>query len=136
MGFVTFVRGRGAVDSDVLAVDRAVHEYDERLYFDRNQETGDWCVYLKTIPQEPDLPLLGFQEIPSPEAALRRLYKADTLRHGEEVLDGMRRRNHDALEPLRQKADDAAGQLAEGLEVLHRKMGSHPSPRIFVPGDK
>lgn len=136
MGFVTFVRGRGAVDSDVLAVDRTVNEYDERLYFDRNSETGDWCIYLKTVAREPDLPILGFQEIPHPEDALKRLYQADSLRHGEEILDGMRRRNHDALAPLRQKTDDAAGQLAEGLEVLHRKMGSHPNPRIFVPGDK
>lgn len=137
MGFVTFVQGRGMVDSDVLAVDRAVSEYDERLYFDRNPETGDYCIYMKMLPGEAPLPILGFEKvIPSPEAALRRLYAADSMRQGEEILNGMRRRNHDALEPLRRKADDASGQLAEGLEILYRKTGDHPSPRVFVPGDK
>lgn len=133
MGFITFVQGRGMVDSNVLSVERAVSEYDERLYFDRNTETGQWCVYLKTIASEPDLPLLGFDEIPAPESAVKRLYQADSLRHGEQILDGMRARNHKALEPLRTATDDAAGQAAEGLEWAHRKMGNHPKPRIFVP---
>ena len=139
MGFATFVTGRGMVDSDVLAVDRAVSEYDERLYFDRNSETGDWCIFLKTIPSEPDIPVLGWdhQEIPSPEAALKRLYQADSLRQGEEILDGMKRRNRDAEEPFRRATEDAAGQTAEGFEWAFRKMGKHPNPRIFVPnGDK
>lgn len=134
MGFVTFVSGRGMVDSDVLAVDRAVSEYDERLYFDRNLETGQYCIYLRTIPSEPDLPLFGFDEIPQPLEAVGRLHRADTLRHGEQILDDMKRRNENNLEPLRRKTDDAEGQTAEGFEWAFRKMGAHPSPRIFVPG--
>jgi hypothetical protein len=133
MGFVTFVQGRGMVDSDILVVDKAVSEYDERLYFDRNLDTGQWCIYLKTPPSEADLPILGFDEVPNPEAAVKRLWQADTLRHGEKILNDMWKRNEKRLQPLRDKADDASGQAAEVLEWSHRKMGTHPTPRVFVP---
>lgn len=136
MGFQVFVNGRGMVDSGVLAVDRAVNEYDERLYFDRNRDTGDYCVYIKTPANEPDVPVIGFQEIPHPEDALKRLYHADSLRHGEEILEGMRRRNEAARKEAGRTADEASGQMAEGLEWAFRKQGAHPSPRIFIPGDK
>lgn len=136
MGFQTFVYGRGMVDSDVVAVDRVVNEYDERLYFDRNQESGQWCVFLKTPPAEPDLPIFGWDYIPDGEAALRRIYQADALRHGEEILHQMDRDNDERMRPYEEATQDAIGEVAEGLEWGFRKMGKHPNPRIFVPSSK
>lgn len=136
MGFPTFVAGRGMVDSEVLAVDRAAGEYDERLYFDRNQETGQWCVFLKTIPSEPDLPIFGWDSIPHPDDAIKRIHQADSLRHGEEILDRIDRENAERERPYKEAVDDAQGQLAEAFEWGFRKQGVHPQARIFVPGSK
>jgi hypothetical protein len=121
------------VDSGMLAVDKAVSEYDERLYFEHNPETNQWCIFLKTIPSEPDLPLLGWDEIPNVDVALRRLYNADSLRHGEKILNDMKRHNKAIDKKYADKTSDGAGQVAEVLEVMHRKQGTHPVSRIFVP---
>lgn len=134
MGFPTFVAGRGMVDSEVLAVDKAVSEYDERLYFDRNQNTGQWCAFLKTPPSEPDLPIFGWDHIPHPHDAVKRIYQNDALRHGDEILDRIDRENAERTRPLDEAADQASGQAAEVMEWGFRKMGAHPQARIFVPG--
>lgn len=133
MGFPTFVAGRGMVDSEVLAVDRAASEYDERLYFDRNYNTGQWCVFLKTPPSEPDLPIFGWDNIPHPEDAIKRIYQADALRHGDEILNQIDRDNDERERPHREAVEDAQGQLAEAFEWGFRKQGVHPQTRIFVP---
>lgn len=133
MGFQTFVYGRGMVDSDELAVDRRLNEYDERLYFARNLDTGQYCAYLKTPPSEPDLPIFGWDSIPDPEQAIRRIHQADALRHGDEILDRIDRQNAERERPYKEAVEDAEGELAEAFEWGFRKMGTHPSPRIFVP---
>lgn len=133
MGFKVAVLGRGLVDSDELAVDRAVTEYDERLYFARNEQTGQYCIYLKTISTEPDLPLVGWDTIPHPEDAVKRLYQTDSLRHGEKILDDMNRRNADFMKQYEVAADEATYELAEAFESNLRARGAHPNPRIFVP---
>lgn len=133
MGFRVAVLGRGLVDSDELAVDRAVNEYDERLYFKRNEETGQYCVYIKTPANEPDIPILGWDYIPHPEDACKRLYQTDSLRHGEQILDDMNRRNAEYNRKFKDAADDATYQVAEAFESNLRAQGLHPNPRIFVP---
>lgn len=134
MGFPTFVYGRGMVDSEEFAVDSALNEYDERLYFGRNQETGQWCAYLKTPPSDPDIPIFGWDYIPDPYDALRRIHQSDSLRHGDEILDRIDRENRERNRPYEEAVEDATGQLAEAFEWGHRKMGNHPTSRIFVPG--
>lgn len=132
MGFPTMYRGR-MVDSDALSVQRAVEEYDERLYFERNQETGQWCCFLKTVPSEPDLPIFGWDEIPHPDDAIKRIWQNDALRHGEEILERIDRENADRQRPYDEAVDNAQGQLAEAFEWGFRKQGAHPQARIFVP---
>lgn len=133
MGFPTFVVGRGMVDSDVLAVDRALNEYDERLYFDQNAQTGQWCAFLKTPPSEPDLPIFGWDYVPDPEGAIRRIYQADSLRHGAEILNQIDRANDERNRPYDEAVENATGEVAEAMEWGFRKMGAHPTSRIFVP---
>lgn len=145
MGFPVYVNGRGRISSDVLALDTAVNEYDERLMFGTNPETGDWCIFVKmpwdwegpSVDGNKALPILGFgKELPSRDYAIRQLYQSDSLRHGEQILDEMNRQNKAVQDVARAKSDDQSGQLAEVLEWGFRKKGVHPSSRVFVPDTK
>jgi hypothetical protein len=140
-----YLPGRGMVNLAATRVDGAVNEYDERLLFAQHPENGQWCIMIK-MPASYDgpdglhlgtdrvIPILGFDDIPHPEDALRRLYKADTLRWGEQMLDDMHRRNEARKKELGRAADDATGQTAEAMEWANRVTGTHPQKRIFVPG--
>jgi hypothetical protein len=140
-----YVPGRGMVNLASTRVDSAVSEYDERLTFAQHPENGQWCIMLK-MPADYDgpdgihlgtdrvIPVLGFNDIPHPEDALKRLYQADSLRWGEQMLDDMNRRNEDRKKELQYKGDQASYEAAEAMEWFNRQQGLHPSPRIFVPG--
>jgi hypothetical protein len=135
------------VNLSATRVDSAVSEYDERLLFAQHPENFQWCVFIK-MPSDYDgpdglvldgttkvVPILGFNEIPHPDDALKRLYQADAVRWGSELLDDMNRRNADRKKELGREADDATGQAAEAVEWFRRNEGEHPVKRIFVPGD-
>lgn len=143
-----YIPGRGMVDLEAHRVDTAVREYDERLFFDEHPVNGQWCIFIKVgaeLPYYPDMlymegtnviPILGFDKIPHPEDALKRLYAADTVRHGEQILDDMNRRNEAAKKAAAKQADEATGEAAEAMEWFNRQVDKHPVPRIFVPGGK
>ena len=81
--------------------------------------------------------VIGFgKTIPTPEEAVERGDRANTRRHGSAILNKMNRGNEEIREAQRKATDDAAEIAAEILEYGYRKMGAHPSPRIFVPGKK
>lgn len=132
MSVKIYVPGKGLVDASMNRVDTAVNEYDERLFFAQNGETGQYCIFLKMPHGEDPLPVLGFDTIPHPEDALKRLYYADTMRHGEKILDDINKNNAAIKKPFEDAAEDAGGQVAEGLEWAHRKLGTHPTTRIHV----
>lgn len=119
-----YIPGIGQTSTESRAVDKAVNEYDERLNFRRNEDTGQWCVYIKMPHGEAPVPVFGFDQIPSPLFAVESLHKADSLRHGEKILDEMNKRNDDLLIPYNEAADDANGQMADAFEWAYRKMGS------------
>lgn len=128
-----WIPNKGNWSSSAQRVDTAVREYDERLYFRRNPDTNDWCVYIKT-ELDAGIPVLGFGDtIPHPDDALKKLYLTDTMRHGEKLLDDMNRRNESIRKEKLRGAEEASGEAAEVLEWGHRKMETHPVPRIFVP---
>lgn len=133
MGVQMYVPGRGNIDLSEYRVDKAVHEYDERLFFARNIQTGQYCIYMKMPHGEPDLPILGFDDVPHPEDALKRLYHADTLRHGEKILDDMNRHNEKLREAARKQAEDGAEQVAEVVEWASRKEGlTEKYTKVFI----
>lgn len=117
---------------EALPVDKAVNEYDSELHFGMNQKNGQWVIFMERHGER--IPILGFQRIPHPDDALKRLYKADTRRHGSKILDDMNRENEELKKVARDKADDAVGETAEAFEIAYRLEGKHPKPRIFVPG--
>lgn len=114
------------------AVDKAVNQYDPELHFGRNERNGQWCIFMERHSER--IPVLGFRDIPHPDDALKRLYKADTRRHGSKILDDLIKHNEETKAAGRSAGDDAVGQTAEAFEYAYRKEGLHPTPRIFVPG--
>lgn len=126
----------GVTDLAAIRVDRAVKEYDENLRFGRNEETGQWCVFLLRRGFAP-LPVLGFRDIPHPEDAVKRLYQADAQRRGEEILDEVNRHNREQerLEnaATEQQIGQAVEDAAEHAERLARLAGSTRYGKSFRP---
>ena len=118
------------------AVRTAVKEYDPNLDFGRNENTGQWCIFLKhgtsQATSKNDLPILGFDSVPHPDAALRRLHQADALRRGREIMDSIERHNDSIRDGLERETDDAGGQLAETFEWAFRKMGKAPHSKTII----
>lgn len=132
------------VNVSARRVHTAVNEYDENLIFAMHPETQQWCIFRKIPNDTPVLngygteiagqrvvPILGFNDIPHPEDAIKRLWNADAVRHGEEILDKMNRENEALKEPARKKAQDGAGILAEGMEWAFRERGY--GDKLVVP---
>jgi len=129
-----YVPGQGMVDASAYRVQKAVKEYDERLFFARNTDTGQWCIYLQTERDVEPLPILGFNEIPDDlEHIKKELYKRDAWRRGSEILDDINRRNADIKKELERKAKDGDAAAAEAFEWGFRQMGASPTTKIFVP---
>lgn len=126
-----------AYDRAASAASKAAKEYDARLGFGRNEETGQWVVFMRQGETEEtrggDLPILGFETIPSPDEVKKRLYESDAVRRGSEILAAINRHNDEVRQQFEDAADDASGEAAEYFEHFMRKDGKHPRPRIFVP---
>lgn len=136
MSTVIQVPGRGAMDLSAYRVNKAVHEYDERLIADRNPKTGVDTVFIEmardtewadddgvAINGSRYMPIIGFPEgFPESDVVLKRLYEADASRHGSNILNWMNRRNDALLEPVRHAASESAGETADVMEsVMHRE---------------
>lgn len=119
----------------------AVRDYDADLDFGFNDETQQWCVFLKRgtneLTREKDLPVLGFDHIPGRDEVQKRLYQSDAVRRGREIIDSWQRHN-DALEAERDARHlDSDGQMAEMFEWGFRKKGSEKAPiKVYMPGEK
>jgi hypothetical protein len=125
--------GSGVVDIQIRNAQRAVKDYDERLELARHEITRDWVVFV-TLENGHLYPVIGLgKDLPHPDAIRERLWKADTKRHGEKLLHQINRRNEELRRKRRAPSREAAGIAAEAFEWGYRKMGVHPSPRIFVP---
>jgi hypothetical protein len=125
-----------AYDRAAAAASQAAKEYDARLGFGRNEETGQWVVFIRQGESEEtragDLPILGFQTIPSPDEVKKRLYESDAVRRGSEILDAINRHNDEIQQRFKDAADDAIGETAEAMEWFNRQAGTHPVPRVFI----
>jgi hypothetical protein len=128
-----WIPGRGDYDMRAWKVDRVVREYNDRLMFGRNEDTGDWCVFIEVPRPDPPVPVLGFgTEIPEPEEALKRLYKADTARHGMKIYDEIVKSQEEYKERYRKASDEASEETSEVLEHFLRKRGKSPVVKVFM----
>lgn len=117
---------------EATAVTLAVRQYDSELHFGRNEDNGQWCIFMERNGAK--IPILGFRGIPHPDDAVKRLYNSDARRHGSKILDDMNKHNEKLRAAREDEIQDATGQLAEAAEHGAREDGLHDKPRIFVPG--
>jgi len=120
---------------DAYRVDRIVREYDDRLMFARNEETGDWCVFIRMPRPSSPYPVLGFgREIPDTAVVMQRLQEADTLRTGNQIYNEVIRSQKDYRKNLEYNADQASAESAEVVEHFLRKHGKSPIVKILPKG--
>jgi hypothetical protein len=130
-----WIPGRGSMDTRAYRVDRAVNEYNDRLSFGRNEDTGDWCVFMRMPSPEPLLPLFGFGDsIPEPDEVIKQLWKADSLRHGDKILNQIIREQEDRKKRYEYAASQASEESAEVLEHFLRKKGKSPIVKSLPKG--
>jgi hypothetical protein len=127
-----YIPGRGTVDSDVYKVDAAVRQYNERLSFKLNEDTQDYCIYMRMPYPEPDLPILGFgREVPHPDLACKKLWESDTMIHGDKILKDILKSQEDFKNAKRYAADQASADSAERIEHVMRMKGDSPVIKSF-----
>lgn len=127
-----FIPGQGSVDLSVYRLNAEVKKYDERLMFTRNEDTGDWCVFIKMPRPEPPYPILGFgTEIPSVENVMMRLQKSDTMRNGDKIYNDVLKSQEKYRADLKYKTDQATEEAVEPIEFMMRKEGKSPIVKVF-----
>lgn len=132
-----YIPGHGEMSWDEIRVDRAVKEYDERLFFARNADTWDWCVFIKMPAPEPAYPVIGFgYNVPPVEVVMKRVMDADTLRAGNQIYDDMIKSQNDYRARLEYEASQASEEAAEPVEWLMRKHGKSPIIKSLAPTGK
>jgi hypothetical protein len=120
------------MDTNVWRIEQAVNAYDERLFFQRNEQTGDWCVYIRMPSPEPPYPVIGFgTEIPALDDVMYRIQKADSMKHGNQIYADMIKSQREYRNNLDKMAAAASTEAAEPVEFLMRKHGKSPVVKVF-----
>jgi len=130
--------GSGVVPVGSINASKAVEDYDPSLMLGRNEQTGDWHVFVKDGPHDHQpFPVMYIgPELPPYDALQALLYKNDVRRHGEKIVHAIERRKAAERERLDKQHRDENAEVAEHIEWGMRQMGAHPNPRIFVPSEK
>ena len=120
---------------DAYRVDRALHAYDERLMFARNEDTGDWCVFVRMPrPQEP-FPLMGFGDsIPEPNFVLAKVQEGHLVKHKERIWKEIIDSQKEYKKGFADRADDARDESVEAIEFMMRQEGKSPIIKSFSKG--
>lgn len=132
-----YIPGHGELSFDEYRIDRAVREYDERLFFARNNDTWDWCVFVRMPGNEPAYPVIGFgQELPPLDEVMRLVHRSDTKRHGWQIYDEIVASQEAYKKKFRDAADDATEESAEVVEHFLRQHGKSPVVKVFMNDKK
>ena len=130
-----YIPGHGEMSFDEIRIDRAVKQYDERLFFARNADTWDWCVFIKMPRPSNPYPVIGFgREVPPVDHVIERIMEADTMRSGNKIYDEIVRSQSDYKKSLEYNADQASEESAEVVEHFLRKHGKSPIIKILPKG--
>lgn len=122
--------GLGTTDLRVRKVARAVDNYDPALRLARHELTGDWVVVIG----DQGHPVFGFgRELPRPEDVERILGERDIKRNGRRIMAQLATEAERKRLESKYRGSEQDGVVAEIMEHAFRKVGRHPTPRIFVP---
>ncbi len=120
----------GMVDANIILVDNAVSEYDERLFIDRHRETGDWVVMIKMERPNPPYPVLGFgPNLPPKHQVMQRLIESDAQRN--DIRGEINKANALREKHIDDQRREAVGESAEIVEYLSRKEGHLPEYKSY-----
>lgn len=123
-------------DKQIISLSRAAREYDERLFFGRNEDNGQWAVFMKMEHGQDPVPVLGFGfELPTGEELVAKLWQYDTRRHGDRILDRMNQHNEQRKRELEAAADEATDIFVEGQESYLHRQGQTPYHRSLRKRD-
>ena len=114
-------------DYRAYKVDQVVRKHDDRLMFGRNEQTGDWCIFMVLPGGREPFPVIGFQKtIPEPHEAIAKLNAGDTRKHGDRLLNEAIAADAERKALLEYASDQAASEAAEAAEHMMRKHGKSP----------
>ena len=126
-------------------INRALTDYDERLFFARNDDTGQWTVYVKmerglgypVVHGETAMPIFAFPWYVHPgdldvAEIMDRIKDSDSQRRGIELLERMNAHNEKLKEPFERAASEATGIAAEVIESYKHDQGQTSHKRIFM----
>lgn len=137
MSTTLYVPGRGAMDRTCRDIDLAVSEYDERLFAAKNPRNGLDTVFIKMSPftdwlnddgmdvaGQRCVPIMAFPEgFPHRDEVIARIYRADAVRRGDEILNEINKHNESLKEVSRRAASEQAGEVAEVSESMMHRLG-------------
>lgn len=128
----------GLVDLQVVKIDNAVKQYDERLFLDIHPETGDWVVMIEMERPMRPYPVMGFQKsLPEVHEVLKQLRMQDSQR--EKIRDNIIENNKRVEREADHKVKEQVGEGAELAEYIMRREGRSPvvkSTRKVTPKKK
>jgi hypothetical protein len=117
---------------DAYRVDRAVNAYDERLMFARNEDTGDWCVFVRMPSPDPPIPVFGFGDrIPDPVEAVAKVQEGHLARHKERIWREVTESQEAYRKKFRDKGDEATDESVEVIEHFMRQHGKSPIVKVL-----
>lgn len=120
----------GMVDLHVAKVDRAVSEYDERLYLDRHPENGDWVIMIKMERPSDPYPVLGLQyDLPDVRDVIQRLRESDSTR--EDIRQRIIKFNEAKAKEVDYKVKENVGAGAELADFISRKEYRSPETKSY-----
>jgi hypothetical protein len=112
---------------------KAVEEYDADLRLARNDETGNWCVFISRGDAEAPFPVFNLgAELPSPDRIKQMLYMADVRRRGHDIVRDVERNNARRRAELEAVTADAAGEVAEAVESALRNAGATSHKKVYL----
>lgn len=126
--------GRGELRFDELQAARAVEDYDPDLALGQDNRSGQWAVFLNDREGNP-FPVLGLgHDLPSRDAIMEKLYKADVRRNGPAILAEMEEHQERTDREFADKVDEATTAVAEAIASNMNEHGTHPYPTIHMGG--
>lgn len=128
----------GLVDLQVIKIDNAIKQYDERLYLDVHPDTGDWVVMIHMErPSEP-YPVIGFQKtLPEVHEIIRQLRMSDSQREKirENIIAHNKKKELEADHIVRENVG-AGAELAEFIARKEGRVSEYKSYRKVTPKKK